>query len=99
MVPASPATWTWTAARLPRRLLSTKKLRSWERVEVRLAAALVVAASFTLAMTPLDGSAQRADLDARVEALLERREGTWRDLNVPTADGRTLHRLIVDNKY
>jgi caffeoyl-CoA O-methyltransferase len=44
---------------------------------------------------------QRPDtaLDARVEALLKRREGTWRDLNVPTADGRTLHQLIVDNKY
>jgi caffeoyl-CoA O-methyltransferase len=43
--------------------------------------------------------AQQAALDARIAALLERREGTWRDLNVPTADGRTLHRLIVENKY
>ena len=42
---------------------------------------------------------QQRELDARVEALLKRREGTWQDLNVPIADGRTLHRLIVENKY
>jgi caffeoyl-CoA O-methyltransferase len=66
---------------------------------VRVAGVLAAAVSLTLAMAPVDGTAQRADLDARVEALLKRREGTWRDMNVPTADGRTLHRLIVENKY
>src|SRR5688572_9532226 len=99
MAPASRAVWIWIAARLPRRLPNTKRPRWWGRAEVRLAAALFVAASLTHGMTPVDSAAQRADLDARVEALLKRREGTWRDLNVPTADGRTLHRLIADNKY
>ena len=66
---------------------------------MRLAMALAFAASVALAPTPVNVTPQHADLDARVEALLKRREGTWRDLNVPTADGRTLHRLIVENKY
>jgi len=34
-------------------------------------------------------------LDARVMAFLESRRGTWHDLNVPDADGRALHDLIV----
>ena len=66
---------------------------------MRAAAALVLAAGFGLATSPSEVPAQRADRDTRVEALLKRREGTWRDMNVPTADGRTLHRLIVENKY
>lgn len=36
-----------------------------------------------------------AELDKRVQAFLESRRGTWRDLNVPEVDGRTLHDLIV----
>lgn len=43
--------------------------------------------------------AMQRSLDERVQAFLDRREGTWRDLNVPAADGRTLHRLVVDNRY
>ena len=66
---------------------------------MRAAARLMAAACVAVAMTPHDGTAQRAELDTRVEALLKRREGTWRDLNVPIADGRTLHRLILENKY
>lgn len=65
---------------------------------MRLAAALL--SCCVASMTPVDQPA-RPDpgLDARVESLLKRREGTWHDLNVPVADGRTLHRLIVENKY
>jgi caffeoyl-CoA O-methyltransferase len=66
---------------------------------MRAAACLAFAASVALAPTPVNVTTQHADLDARVEALLKRREGTWRDMNVPIADGRTLHRLIVENKY
>jgi caffeoyl-CoA O-methyltransferase len=61
--------------------------------------AAALAACAALAMIPAGVTTQRADLDARVEALMKRREGTWRDMNVPIADGRTLHRLIVENKY
>lgn len=34
-----------------------------------------------------------------MQAFLERRRGTWRDLNVPEADGRTLHDMIVKNRF
>jgi len=38
-------------------------------------------------------------LDARVEAFLEARQGTWRDMNVPPRDGRYLHDMIVEHGY
>jgi predicted O-methyltransferase YrrM len=38
-------------------------------------------------------------LDERVKKFLESRRGTWRDLNVPDVDGRTLHDLILEHKY
>ena len=40
-----------------------------------------------------------AELDKTVQAFLERRRGSWRDLNVPEADGRVLHNLILKHKY
>jgi caffeoyl-CoA O-methyltransferase len=64
-----------------------------------LRAALGVGLCLSVVIMSDTAGAQPQALDARVEALLQRREGTWRDLNVPTADGRTLHRLIVENKY
>jgi len=39
------------------------------------------------------------DLDERVSAFLEKRSGTWRDLNVPASDGKILFDLIVRNNY
>ena len=39
------------------------------------------------------------DLDRRVHSFLEKRRGTWRDLNVPEVDGRTLYDLIVKHRY
>jgi caffeoyl-CoA O-methyltransferase len=38
-------------------------------------------------------------LDQRVRTFLESRRGTWRDLNVPEADGRTLYELILKHKF
>jgi predicted O-methyltransferase YrrM len=66
---------------------------------MRAAVPLLLVGCIGLVMKGVDAAPQRADLDARVEALLKKREGTWRDMNVPIADGRTLHRLIIDNKY
>ena len=40
-----------------------------------------------------------ADLDQKVQAFLDRHAGTWRDLNVPEADGRILYDLVLKNKY
>lgn len=37
--------------------------------------------------------------DARVTQFLEKMRGQWRDMNVPEADGRILHDLIVKNKF
>jgi predicted O-methyltransferase YrrM len=66
---------------------------------VAAARALVLGACALAACTPR-GIAQSADghggLDARVSGFLEARRGTWRDLNVPAADGRALHDLIVE---
>ena len=40
-----------------------------------------------------------ADIDATVRAFLDRRTGTWRDLNVPESDGRVLHELVLKHKF
>ncbi len=40
-----------------------------------------------------------AELDKQVQAFLDRHRGTWRDLNVPEADGRVLHNLILKGRY
>jgi caffeoyl-CoA O-methyltransferase len=41
----------------------------------------------------------RPALDERVRAFLEKRQGSWNDLNVPAADGQVLHDLIVKRKF
>jgi len=40
-----------------------------------------------------------AVLDERVRAFLAGHRNTWRDMNVPEADGRTLHDLVVKHNY
>lgn len=56
-----------------------------------------------LAVTLIAGRAQspvpQADLDARVSRFLEQRAGSWRDLNVPREDGKTLHDLILQHRF
>ncbi len=48
---------------------------------------------------PLPGGQAGTELDRKVQAFLDRHAGTWRDLNVPEADGRTLYDLVLKNKY
>jgi len=43
--------------------------------------------------------ADSSNLDRRVLEFLQRNRGNWRDMNVPEADGRTLHDLIIKHKY
>jgi predicted O-methyltransferase YrrM len=43
--------------------------------------------------------ASNNELDARVRAFLEERQGRWRDLNIPTRDGRFLYDMIVEHGY
>ena len=40
-----------------------------------------------------------AKLDQRVKSFLDGRATTWRDANVPYADGRLLYDIIIKNKY
>jgi caffeoyl-CoA O-methyltransferase len=39
------------------------------------------------------------ELDAKVKAFLEKRQGTWTDLNIPEFDGKILYDLILKNRY
>ncbi|MFO7867296.1 MAG: class I SAM-dependent methyltransferase [Candidatus Aminicenantes bacterium] len=39
------------------------------------------------------------DLDQRVKNFLESHNWGWGDMNVPEADGRTLHQIILENGY
>lgn len=70
------------------------------------AAVLVIAGAALLRLTAPDplamsGAEQgpRSELDARVEAFLRSRRGTWRDLNVPAADGRLLYDLVLRHRF
>ena len=47
----------------------------------------------------LAAQARDAQLDAKVQAVLDSRRGSWRDLNVPESDGRVLHDMIVKHKF
>ncbi|MFN2387029.1 MAG: O-methyltransferase [Thermoanaerobaculia bacterium] len=51
------------------------------------------------AQTPPAPDQAPPGLDRRIEAFLESRRGTWRDMNVPEADGRVLHDLIVKKRF
>lgn len=64
------------------------------------AARLVVTLALSAACTAeVPAQPAATDLDRRVQAFLDSRRGTWRDLNVPESDGRLLHDLIVDHKF
>ncbi|MBN1270801.1 MAG: class I SAM-dependent methyltransferase [Candidatus Aminicenantes bacterium] len=43
--------------------------------------------------------ARSEDLDARVKKFLDDHRWGWDDMNVPEVDGRTLHDIILKNKY
>ena len=60
-------------------------------------AAALLAAAFV--STAAGGQGGATQLDATVKAFLDRHRGTWRDLNVPDADGKLLHDLILKHKF
>ena len=58
--------------------------------------------SFFLAFVPLVLSQQNGKataLDKRVRSFLDSHAGQWHDMNVPEADGKLLHDIIIKNKY
>jgi predicted O-methyltransferase YrrM len=57
-----------------------------------------IALALWIAGTPALTTAQ-SDLDTRVRSFLDAHRGQWRDLNVPVADGQTMHDIIVARKY
>lgn len=56
-------------------------------------------ASPAVAGDPAQQAAGSPNLNDRVEAFLDSRRGTWRDLNVPEEDGRRLYELIVEHGF
>jgi predicted O-methyltransferase YrrM len=51
------------------------------------------------AVAPLDGTNSSTLLDAKVNAFLQSRRGSWRDMNIPEVDGRILHNLVLKHQY
>jgi len=45
------------------------------------------------------GTKQVSPLDQKVMMFLDSRAGRWRDMNIPTSDGKLLYDIIVKNKY
>jgi caffeoyl-CoA O-methyltransferase len=45
------------------------------------------------------GLGKRNNIDETIKTFLEKRKGSWRDLNVPASDGKILYDLIIQNKY
>ena len=54
-------------------------------------------------LCPADAISQgpgiKRNLDEKVSTFLEKRRGTWVDLNVPMSDGKILYDLIIKNGY
>jgi caffeoyl-CoA O-methyltransferase len=65
---------------------------------VMLAVAVLMLGA-TMLSTGASGQARQSQLDATVQAFLDRHRGTWHDLNVPESDGKLLHDLILEHKF
>jgi caffeoyl-CoA O-methyltransferase len=61
--------------------------------------AALVSIDLSGARNPLQLPAGAGDLDARVTRYLQQHRRDWRDMNVPEADGRTLHEIVLKNGY
>lgn len=55
----------------------------------------------TFRVTPIPGQTNRGDqsLDERVRQFLDSHRSSWRDMNVPEADGKVLYDLILKHNY
>jgi predicted O-methyltransferase YrrM len=61
--------------------------------------AVMLALSVVGARDPVQAQDRFAELDKQVRTFLERRRGTWQDLNVPDVDGQVLHNLIRKHNF
>jgi predicted O-methyltransferase YrrM len=66
-------------------------------------ALLALACSGALALTTPSAVAQvparTSELDARVQAFLDAHRRSWRDMNVPVADGQRLYDLVLEHGF
>ncbi|MBI2360049.1 MAG: class I SAM-dependent methyltransferase [Deltaproteobacteria bacterium] len=71
-------------------------MRKYSRVGILgFLAALYV---FAIPCYPQAAEKEKA-IEAKVKKFLDKMRNRWRDLNVPEADGKILHEIIVQNKY
>lgn len=59
----------------------------------------VLATGPSAARDSLQQPAGPGDLDTRVSRFLQQHRYSWRDMNVPEADGRALHEIVLKNGY
>lgn len=59
----------------------------------------IVAGVIFMAANGVNFQEEETELDRRVKDFLESHRYSWRDMNVPEADGRILHDLILEHKY
>jgi predicted O-methyltransferase YrrM len=64
-----------------------------------LFASIATIATLAALALPIQPAEKDSDLDRRVQAFLDRARGSWRDMNVPEADGRTLYNIVTKSKY
>ncbi len=63
---------------------------------------LLLLTAFLAVIIPLSSAAvkmETKDLDTRIKEFLDSHDWGWGDANVPTADGQTLHDIILKNNY
>jgi predicted O-methyltransferase YrrM len=61
--------------------------------------ALFLPPSFALAEDTEQETMASNELHEKVASFLERRRGTWKDMNIPESDGRILYSLVVKHQY
>jgi predicted O-methyltransferase YrrM len=64
---------------------------------------LLIGLSIISWIVVVDGYAQsqqqNSEIDRKVAEFLSEKSGQWRDMNVPTVDGKKLYDLIIENNY
>jgi predicted O-methyltransferase YrrM len=62
-------------------------------------ASFILSPSFCSAENPSKENEAENALHERVASFLERRRGTWKDMNVPESDGRILYNLVIKHQF
>jgi predicted O-methyltransferase YrrM len=65
----------------------------------RLRCPLAVSVVMLVLLTACQRDTKASELDMHVDSFLKQHRGSWHDMNVPEADGRLLHDLIVEHGF